>query len=103
MAFADVGDRNAAEEIRNEDVFVAERRSLADHEFWPEDLIGLEVRPGGGVVVDVVVGSAQDRLVIERDRGTFEVPFVDDLVPVVDVDGGFVEIVELPGLTEPSD
>ena len=55
------------------------------------------------LVVEVVVGSAQDRLVIERDRGTFEVPFVDDLVPVVDVDGGFVEIVELPGLTEPSD
>jgi ribosomal 30S subunit maturation factor RimM len=29
------------------------------------------------------------------------VPFVDDLVPVVDLERGYVEIVVLPGLTEP--
>jgi ribosomal 30S subunit maturation factor RimM len=38
--------------------------------------------------------------VVESAGSRFEVPFVDDLVPVVDVDSGYVEIVDLPGLTE---
>jgi ribosomal 30S subunit maturation factor RimM len=41
--------------------------------------------------------------VIERGGSRFEVPFVDELVPVVDIDGGFVEVVEIEGLTQPSD
>lgn len=99
VAFTDVVDREAAESIRGSEVFVAERRSLAEGEYWPDDLIGLDVRPGGGQVVDVVHGPAQDRLVVERDGRRFEVPFVDELVPVVDVDGGYVEVVEIEGLS----
>jgi 16S rRNA processing protein RimM len=44
-------------------------------------------------------GPSQDRLVIERSGTRFEVPFVDELVPVVDVAGGFVEVVEIEGLS----
>jgi 16S rRNA processing protein RimM len=62
-------------------------------------LIGLSVRPGGGVVVDVIYGTAQDRLVIKRNGERFEVPFVDELVPVVDLDGSEVEIREIEGLS----
>lgn len=103
VAFEEVTDRPGAEAIRNLDVFVHERRPLDEGEFWPEDLIGLEVRPGGGKVVDVSFGPAQDRLVIEKEGIRFEVPFVDELVPTVDLVEGFVEVVELSGLTEPSD
>lgn len=99
VAFTDIMDRESAESIRGSEVFVAERRSLAEGEYWPEDLIGLDVRPGGGQVVDVVHGPAQDRLVVERDGQRFEVPFVDELVPVVDIDGGHVEVVEIEGLS----
>ena len=35
------------------------------------------------------------------ESADFEVPFVDDLVPVVDIEAGYVEIVDLPGLIEP--
>jgi ribosomal 30S subunit maturation factor RimM len=45
-----------------------------------------------------VTGTAQDRLVVSRDGSEFEVPFVVDLVPVVDLQAGYLEIVELPGL-----
>lgn len=99
VAFVGVTDRPGAEAIRGSDVFVTERRQLDEGEFWPEDLVGLEVRPGGGRVVGVVHGPAQDRLVVEREDARFEVPFVFALVPVVDREGGFVEIVEIEGLS----
>jgi 16S rRNA processing protein RimM len=99
VAFEDVNNREAAEAIRGQDVYVVERRDLGEGEFWPEDLIGLEVRPGGGVVTAVSHGAAQDRLVIDRQGITFEVPFVNDLVPTVDVEAGFVEILEIEGLS----
>lgn len=102
IAFEEVVDREGAERIRNEDVFVRERRELGEGEFWSEQLIGLEVRPGGGRVTAVEFGPAQDRLIVERDGLRFAVPFVDELVPVVDLDEGYVEIAELPGLSEPS-
>jgi 16S rRNA processing protein RimM len=91
VAFVEVPDRATAEVIRNLDVFVTDRR--------PGDLKGLDVRPAGGVVVDVQFGTAQDRLVVERDGNRFEVPFVGELVPVVDIENGYVEIVEIEGLS----
>ncbi len=100
VAFDGVMDRSSAESIRNLEVFVVERRQLGESEFWPDDLIGLEVRPAGGSVVGISYGPAQDRLVVERDGERFEVPFVDELVPAVSTDEGYVEIVELPGLTQ---
>lgn len=101
VAFEEVIDRDGAERLRGKDVLVAERRQLGEREYWPDDLVGLEVRPGGGRVVAVVHGTAQDRLVIEREDSRFEVPFVDELVPVVDIDAGYVEIVEIEGLSSP--
>lgn len=99
VAFVEVPDRAAAEAIRNLDVFVTDRRPLNENEYWPGDLKGLDVRPAGGVVVDVQFGTAQDRLVVERDGNRFEVPFVGELVPVVDIENGYVEIVEIEGLS----
>jgi 16S rRNA processing protein RimM len=102
VSFVEVIGREAAEQIRGLDVYVDRRRDLGSDEYWPEDLIGLEVRPGGGFVVALAHGPSQARLVIERGESRFEVPFVTDLVPMVDLDAGYVEIVELPGLIEPS-
>ena len=106
VAFEGIDDRESAEVVRGLDVAVPQRRSLGEGEFWPEDLIGLTVvEPGGrvvGVVAEVVFGPGQDRLRIERVGGsTFEVPFVDALVPRVDLEAGEVEVDPISGLIEP--
>jgi 16S rRNA processing protein RimM len=108
VAFEGIDDRSAAEEVRGLDVTVESRRDLEEKEFWPGDLIGLAVHDQAGnqlgVVVDVLFGAGQERLVVEMAGGsTFEVPFVDDLVPLVDLAGHRIQIVPIPGLTEPSD
>lgn len=103
VMFEEAVTREQAEILRGRSIFATKRRRLGDDEFWPSDLVGLEVRPGGGVVVGVDHGPAQDRLVIERDGRRFDVPFVDELVPLVDPAGGFVEITEIEGLSSPPD
>lgn len=102
VAFTEVTDRSSAEQIRGGTVYVTERRRLGEDEFWPDELIGLEVRPGGGRVVGVAHGPSQARLVVERHGVQYEVPFVSELVPVVDIEEGYVEVGDLPGLTEQS-
>jgi 16S rRNA processing protein RimM len=106
VAFEAVGSREAADEIRGSVVSVDERRPLADYEFWPEDLVGLRVFDEAGrevgVVKRVVYGRGQDRLEISTgDDASFEVPFVDELVPVVDMGAGRIEINAIPGLIQP--
>ena len=106
VAFEGVGTRESAEEIRGLAVSVDERRPLADNEFWPEDLQGLRVFDEAGyevgVVQGVVFGPGQDRLVITTgDGASFEVPFVDELVPMVDPGAGRIEINSIPGLIDP--
>jgi 16S rRNA processing protein RimM len=100
-----VNARVAAEAIRGNDVMAVERRELGENEYWPEDLVGLDVRdPDGkdlGRVLALITGGAQDRLVIEGEGTKFEVPFVTELVPDVDLAGGFVVVNPIEGLIEP--
>jgi 16S rRNA processing protein RimM len=82
-----------------------ERRGLGENEYWPEDLVGLDARdPEGndlGKISSLVTGGAQDRLVIVGEGTRFEVPFVTELVPEVDVSGGYVVVNRIEGLIEP--
>jgi 16S rRNA processing protein RimM len=104
IAFEDIRDRDAAEKVRGSIVAIAQRRPLLDDEFWPEQLIGLVVVDESGnqigVVEGVLSGPGQDRLRVKGARGGFEVPFVNALVPVVDLEQGLIEIVAIPGLIE---
>ena len=104
VAFHEIADRTAAEALRGTDLTIPshERRTLDVDEYWPEDLVGLPVFDTGGVevgvVVDLVVGGAQDRLVIETSEGSREVPFVAAIVPVVDVAGRRIVVDPPDGL-----
>ena len=104
VKFVEVSDRVSAEKLRGAEVYIEERqrRTLETEEFWPDELEGLEVRTPSGALIGRVRGvelsDAQDRLVIETEAGLAEVPFVDELVPSVNLEGGYLTLADLPGL-----
>lgn len=103
-----IGDRNAAETLRNRRIFV-ERSALPaleeEDDFYQADLVGLaaELEDGtaAGKIVAVQDFGAGDLLEIAPAAGgrTFYLPFTRAAVPVVDIAGGRVVIV-LPAETE---
>ncbi len=104
VRFAGVSDRTAAEGLRGAELFITagDRRPLSDGEYWSEDLVGLEVRVAGesvGRITDVDLDAAQTRITVAlTSGGSADVPFVEPLVPVVDLIAGYVEIADVEGL-----
>ncbi|KFI58959.1 ribosome maturation factor RimM [Bifidobacterium cuniculi] len=100
-----VDDRTAAEALNGTELY-GEAWELDDDEFYPKDIVGLEARlrtadgPVIGTVVDMT-DNAQWLLKIRLahpvgDERTALVPFVEALVPQVDLDGG-VLVIDPPG------
>ncbi|MGN6406310.1 ribosome maturation factor RimM [Sinomonas sp.] len=105
LGFEEVADRNRAEEVRGATLFLdTEDVEDEDDEGWYEhELVGLEVRVDGkaaGSVSALQIMPAQDLLVVDTPSGEVLVPFVEEIVPEVDVEGGFIVVVPPPGLFE---
>ncbi|MFI7494406.1 ribosome maturation factor RimM [Kocuria sp. M4R2S49] len=111
VALEEVPDRNGAETLRGARLFAeALDEDPGTDEWYEHELVGLEVRTGpgdgSGPRIGVVTGlrtlPVQDLLEIEFDEGRREavLPFVDEIVPVVDPEGGFVVVTPPPGLLE---
>ncbi|ASE10679.1 ribosome maturation factor RimM [Kocuria rhizophila] len=107
--FEEISDRNAAEAARGLELFaeVADL-PLEDDEWHQDDLLGLvavDLTRGEariGTVKALIQGSAQDLLEITPQGGgrTVLVPFVEEIVPEVDLDRGLVLVSPPPGLLE---
>ncbi len=108
LTFAGVGDRTAAEALRNVMLVVdvdADERPEAPDEYYDHQLVGLAVIGAGGeplgTVADVLHLPSQELLAVTTpDGGEVLVPFVVELVPEVDVAGGRVLVTPPPGLFE---
>ncbi|GAA2175665.1 ribosome maturation factor RimM [Arthrobacter parietis] len=106
LGFEEVPDRNAAELLRGAKLFIESGgTSDDDGDAWYEhELVGLEVRVGDAVVGRVSALRTlmvQDLLIIEGSDGEeILVPFVEEIVPEVDVEGGFVVLTPPEGLLE---
>lgn len=104
VSFLEIADRDGAEDLVGEELIVSssDRRSLGADEFWPDQLVGLLVRDRSGLEVgrvrDVDDSTPQARLVIATASGDVEVPFVDDLVPEINLDDGYLVVAPIPGL-----
>jgi 16S rRNA processing protein RimM len=114
VQLAQVSDRDGAEALRG-CIFVvpqSDRPVLEEDEFHVRDLIGLEVfdaRTGTavGTVVDLIP-TGNDLLVVlphggfeaEGTAGPIYIPFVREIVPVVDLEAGRLEIEPPEGLLE---
>lgn len=110
VSFKGYDDRTAVQHLEGADLFASESElePLEEEEFWVKDLVGLEVFTTEGKlvgkVVDIIYGG-NDILEIKGIEHPPEksilVPFVKSLVPAVDLKGGRVEVVDVPGLLEP--
>ena len=99
--------RARAEELRGHvlTISVDERRELDEDEFWPDELVAMDVVDETGerigVVTAVIEGPAQERLAVRTTAGReVEIPFVAAIVRNVDLDERVVTIEALPGLIE---
>jgi len=106
LAFEEVETRNDAEALRGAKLFIeTEELDEDDDEGWYEhELVGLDVRVGGEVVGTVSAlhtMPVQDLLVV-KDRAGKEVliPFVEQIVPEVNVAEKYVLVTPPAGLFE---
>lgn len=107
VRFDGVTDRTGAEALRGEEVWArvpADEAPQADGEFYDRQLLGVQVRDAAGEVVGSVARvlhmPAQDVLVVRSASGERLVPFVSELVPVVDLAAGFVQVADVRGLLD---
>jgi 16S rRNA processing protein RimM len=104
LAFDGIGTRNEAETLRGAKLFIeTEELDGDDDEGWYEhELVGLEVRVGSQVVGKIAAlhtMPVQDLLVVEASDGKeILIPFVEQIVPEVNVAEGFVLLTPPDGL-----
>ena len=101
-----VNDRNAAEALKNRDVYITEEDlvELPEDTFYIRDLIGLKVVDNSGVIgvmKDVLQPSAQDVYVIKTDGGQeLMVPAVKEFVKEINLKEGYVKVELIEGMLE---
>jgi 16S rRNA processing protein RimM len=110
VSFAELVDRAGAEAVRGVLLTAAvepDERPAAPGEFYDRHLIGMRATtPKGaevGTVRSVLHLPAQDILEIETAAGPRLVPFVEALVPDVDLEAGRLTVVNLTGLLDDRD
>jgi 16S rRNA processing protein RimM len=110
VRFAELADRAGAEAVRGTLLIAAveaDEQPAEQGEFYDRQLIGLRATtPDGaevGRVGSVLHLPAQDVLEIETAAGTRLVPFVEALVPDVDLEAGRLTVVDVAGLLDDRD
>ena len=107
VRFDEVADRATADSVRGTllvaDVDVNERPGHAE-EFYDRQLIGLVARTGDDIVVGQVISilhlPQQDLVEIDTRHGRRLIPFVEALIPEVNLERGWLRIADVPGLLD---
>jgi 16S rRNA processing protein RimM len=108
VQFEEIADRTTAETFAGRYLFVpaAAVPPLPEDEYWPFQLIGLEVVTEAGLALgrlrEVIHTQANDVWVAEGSEGTeVLVPALKDVVRQVDLEAGRILVRDIPGLTTP--
>lgn len=116
--FAEVSDRTEAESIVRAILWIDEQTVAAgveDNAWYDHQLVGLDVVRADadadaddslvklGTVAEVQHFPAQDLLAVSTDAGTVLVPFVEAIVPSVDLAAGVVRLTPPRGLFDEVD
>jgi 16S rRNA processing protein RimM len=107
LGFEEIETRNEAETLRGAKLFIETEDLDEDDEdegWYEHELVGLDVRVGS-TVVGKVSGlntlPVQDLLVVTANDGTeILIPFVEQIVPEVNVAEKFILVTPPPGLFE---
>lgn len=106
LSVKDLRDRDLAESWRGRFLFLPEQSldELPEGFYYEHHLVGLVCRsPAGdelGEITGLDRGPGQHRLVVRRGRREFLVPYVPEIVTVVDLEAGTVTIDAPPGLLD---
>ena len=104
--FDEITDRTAAEGIVKAILWIdddAVAQGEEENAWYDHQLVGLDVVRDDvkvGTVAEVQHFPAQDLLVVSTDHGTVLVPFVEAIVPSVDMEAGVVRVTPPTGLFE---
>ena len=110
LRFDEVRDRTDAEFLTGAQLMIdadLSERTGEEGVYFDHQLVGLSVATEQGAVVGEVVRvehlGFQDTLVVSVSGKERLVPFVDDLVPTVDLETGRILVRAIPGLLEDDD
>ncbi|WP_430867128.1 ribosome maturation factor RimM [Demequina aurantiaca] len=103
VVFKEITSRELADAARGATLTIEGEESDEDDAWYVHELVGLTVfRPDGtevGKVVDLQSMPAQDLLIVKQATGERAmIPFVDEFVPEVDIEGGRVVVTPPYGL-----
>ena len=106
LRLTDVGDRNAAELLRDQLVQIAREDAtpLEPGQFYEYQIVGLNVVTTDGEplgqVAEVLSTGANDVYVVQGPRGEVLLPARIEVVRAIDLDAGTMTVTLLPGLVE---
>ncbi len=102
-----VADRNAAEALREKEVFITEDdlEELPEGVFYVRDLIGLEVYDEGGALLghltDVLQNTAQDLYEVKLENGKkLLIPSAGDFIQKIDPENGRITVRLIEGMLD---
>lgn len=106
LKLAGVDDRNAAEAMKNKDIFITEDdlAELPEDTFYIRDLVGLAVADADsgekiGTLKEVLQPSSQDVYVVElADGGTAMIPAVAEFIREVSLKEGVIRVHLIEGM-----
>jgi 16S rRNA processing protein RimM len=111
ISLQDKPTRNQVEHLADTTVFTSKNQisQLAEDEFWTGDLIGIQVFTTAGKLIGTVsntLGKQGEFLEVlptgAGEQDAILIPFVKQLVPLVDLRARRIEVVDLPGLVDGS-
>ena len=107
VRFEGIDNRSAAEALVGQELLVSadDRPELAEGEFHLLDLVGLEARlkadgPAIGTVSDLISGGNDLLEITTADGRKLLIPFVEAIVPEVQLEEGWLLLTPPPGLLE---
>ncbi len=107
VCFDELADRTAVEAVRGTVLLLdvaADERPEEPEEYYDRQLVGLTALTGAGVTIGPVTAvvhmPGQDLLELRTEHGVRLVPFVEALVPVVDLAAGTLVVDAPDGLLD---